>query len=110
MRGLLPAVVLHALWNGSGLNTVLAILLLGHIVLFFVVIRILRRMRRDEVDLVRRHLQKLAFTYNLSPIELDAYGDLRAIRSLRRRIPRRQRRAFDERRVMITKRALQERS
>jgi RsiW-degrading membrane proteinase PrsW (M82 family) len=110
MRGLLPAVVLHALWNGSGLNTVLAILLLGHIVLFFVVIRILRRMRRDEVVLVRRHLQKLAFTYNLSPIELDAYGDLRAIRRLRRRIPRRQRRAFDERRVMITKRALQERS
>ena len=110
MRGLLPAIALHASWNASGLNVVFAFLLLGHIALFFVVVRRLRRMRRDEIELVRRRLPELAFAHNLSPVELDAYGDLRATRRLRRGLPRKQRSAFDERRVMITKLALQEQS
>jgi len=42
----------------------------------------------------------------LSPLELDAYGDIRASRRLRRQLPRSQRAAFDERRVTITKMAL----
>ncbi len=107
VRGLLPAIALHAAWNASGLNVVFAFLLLGHIVLFFVMVR---RLRRDEVALVRSRLQQLAFANNLSPVELDAYGDLRATQRLRRELPRKQRPAFDERRVMITKLALQERS
>ena len=110
MRGLLPAIALHASWNASGLNVVFAFLLLGHIALFFVVVRRLRRMRRDEIELVRRRLPELAFAHNLSPVELDAYGDLRATRRLRRSLPRKQRPEFDERRVMITKLALQEQS
>lgn len=110
VRGLLPAIALHAAWNASGLNVGFAFLLLGHIVLFFVVVRRLRRMRRDEVALVRSRLQQLAFMHNLSPVELDTYGDLRATQRLRREIPRKQRPAFDERRLMITKLALQERS
>ena len=108
VRGLLPAMALHASWNASGLSVVFAVLLLGHIVLFFVVARRLRRMRRDEIELVRRRLPQLAFAHNLSPIELEAYGDLRATRRLRRSLPRKQRSAFDERRLMITKLALQE--
>jgi protease PrsW len=108
VRGLLPAIALHAAWNASGLNIVLAFLLLGHVVLFFVVVRRLQRMRHDEVALVRSRLQQLAFTHNLSPVELDAYGDLRATQRLRRGLPRKQRPAFDERRVMITKLALRE--
>lgn len=110
MRGLLPAIALHASWNASGLNVVFAFLLFGHIALFFVVARRLRRMRRDEIALVRRRLPELAFAQNLSPVELDAYGDLRATRRLRRSLPRKQRPGFDERRVMITKLALQEQS
>jgi RsiW-degrading membrane proteinase PrsW (M82 family) len=108
VRGLLPAMALHASWNASGLSVVFAVLLLGHIVLFFVVARRLRRMRRDEIELVRRRLPQLAFAHNLSPIELEAYGDLRATRRLRRSLPRKQRSAFDERRLMITKLALRE--
>ena len=108
VRGLLPAMALHASWNASGLSVVFAVLLLGHIVLFFVVALRLRRMRRDEIELVRRRLPQLAFTHSLSPIELEAYGDLRATRRLRRSLPRKQRSAFDERRLMITKLALRE--
>ncbi|MFM7308317.1 MAG: hypothetical protein ACKO2Q_10130, partial [Actinomycetota bacterium] len=65
-----------------------------------------RRMRRDEIVLVRSRLPQLAFTHNLSPLELDAYGDIRASRRLRRQLPRSQRKAFDERRVTVTKMAL----
>ena len=108
LRGLVPAIVLHASWNASGLSTVFAVLLLGHVVLFFVMVRRLRRMRRDEIALVRRRLPQLAFTHNMSPVELDAYGDLRATRRLRRQLPRHERAAFDERRVTITKLALQQ--
>ncbi|MBM3730249.1 MAG: PrsW family intramembrane metalloprotease [Actinobacteria bacterium] len=109
IRGLAPAMLLHAAWNASGLNSIFALLLLAHVVLFLVMVRRLRRMRRDEVALVRRRLVQLAFTHNVSPIELDTYGDLRATRHLRRQLPRSDRPAFDERRVMLTKLALHER-
>jgi RsiW-degrading membrane proteinase PrsW (M82 family) len=104
--GLLPAIALHASWNASGVNPVFSVLLLGHIALFFVVVRRLRRMRRHEIALVRQRLPQLAFAHNLSPVELDVYGDIRATRQLRRKLPRSQRAAFDERRVTITKLAL----
>ncbi|MFM9131638.1 MAG: PrsW family intramembrane metalloprotease [Actinomycetota bacterium] len=106
LRGLVLAVALHAAWNASGLSTVFAVLLLGQVVLFFLTVRRLRRMRNEEVIFVRNRLPDLAFAHNLSPVELDAYGDLRATRRLRREIPRGQRAAFDERRVMLTKLAL----
>ena len=108
MRGILPAIALHAAWNASGVDVVFAFLLLGHIALFFIVVRRLRRMRTEEITLVRSRLQQLAFTHNLSPVELEAYGDLRATQRLRRGLPRKDRPAFDERRLMITKLALQE--
>ncbi|NCV09628.1 MAG: hypothetical protein EBV66_04285 [Actinobacteria bacterium] len=83
-----------------------SVLLLGHIVLFVVLVFRLRRMRRSEVQLVRERLAQLAFAHNLSPIELDTYGDLRATARLRRHMSREQRRAFDERRLAVTKAAL----
>jgi len=110
LRGLVPAIVLHASWNASGLNAVFAFLLLGHIVLFFMVVRRLRRLRRDEITQVRLRLPQLALAHNVSPVELEVYGDIRATRRLRRRLPRKERPAFDERRLMLTKLALQKQS
>jgi RsiW-degrading membrane proteinase PrsW (M82 family) len=108
MRGLLLAMALHSSWNASGVNGFFAFLLLGHVVFFVIVVRRLRRMRREEITLVQSRLKQMAFTHQLSPVELEAYGDLRATRRLRQGLPRRERSAFDERRVMITKLALQE--
>ena len=108
VRGLFLAMALHASWNASGVNGYFAFLLLGHIVLFVIVVRRLRRMRREEIALVQSRLKQLAFTHQLSPVELESYGDLRATRRLRQGLPRKERPAFDERRVMITKLALRE--
>ena len=108
MRGLLLAMALHSSWNASGVNGFFAFLLLGHVVFFVIVVRRLRRMRREEITLVQSRLKQLAFRHQLSPVELEAYGDLRATRRLRQGLPRKERPAFDERRVMITKLALQE--
>ena len=108
VRGLFLAMALHASWNASGVNGYFALLLLGHIVLFVIVVRRLRRMRREEIALVQSRLKQLAFTHQLSPVELESYGDLRATRRLRQGLPRKERPAFDERRVMITKLALRE--
>lgn len=108
VRGLILAMALHASWNVSGVNGFFAFLLLGHIVLFVIVVRRMRRMRREEIAVVQSRLKQLAFTHQLSPVELEAYGDLRATRRLRQGLPRKERPAFDERRVMITKLALQE--
>ena len=108
MRGLLLAMALHSSWNASGVNGFFAFLLLGHVVFFVIVVRRLRRMRREEITLVQSRLKQMAFTHQLSPDELEAYGDLRATRRLRQGLPRKERPAFDERRVMITKLALQE--
>ena len=108
MRGLLLAMALHSSWNASGVNGFFAFLLLGHVVFFVIVVRRLRRMRREEITLMQSRLKQLAFAHQLSPVELEAYGDLRATRRLRQGLPRKERPAFDERRVMITKLALQE--
>ena len=55
MRGLLLAMALHSSWNASGVNGFFAFLLLGHIVFFVIVVRRLRRMRREEIALVTCH-------------------------------------------------------
>ena len=103
MRGLLIGIPLHASWNLAAVHPIFSVLLLGHIVLFFVLMRRLRRLRREEVAVVRSRLRQLAFSHNLSPLELEVYGDARATRQLRRDMSREQRRAFDERRATVTK-------
>jgi len=106
LRGLMIAIPLHATWNLGAVAPIFSILLLGHIVLFAVLMRRIRRMRRAEIAMVRERLPRLAFAYNLSPVELEVYGDLRATAKLRRQMSPSQRRAFDERRVAVTKAAL----
>jgi len=108
LRGLIPATLLHASWNATGVNESFAVLLLAHVVLFCVMARRLSRMRRNEIALVRQRLNGLAFSLNLSPLELSTYGDVRASRRLRRQLPRAQRSKFDERRVSVTKYALRD--
>lgn len=108
IRGILPAIALHASWNASALHVAFVALLLGHVALFLVLVHRLRRMRRDEVSRVRARLEQISLPAEVSDAELAAYGDLRATRVLRRKLSRSQRRAFDERRVMITKRALRD--
>lgn len=102
-RGLLIAIPLHASWNLGAAVPWLSFLLLGHVVLFVVLVRRLRRMRNEEMSIVRAQLNRLAFTHNLSPLELEVYGDARATRQLRRQLGRSERRAFDQRRALITK-------
>jgi RsiW-degrading membrane proteinase PrsW (M82 family) len=106
VRGLLVAIPLHATWNLGAVSPIFSVLLLGHIVLFVVLVRRIRRLRRAEVALVRERLPQLAFQYNLSPAELEIYGNLRATVRLRRQMTREQKRAFDRRRVAVTKAAL----
>lgn len=106
VRGLLVAIPLHASWNLGALSPVFSVLLLGHVALFVVLVRRIRRMRRAEIEIVRRRLPQLAFVYNLSPVELEVYGDLRATARLRRSMPRDRRREFDRRRLAVTKAAL----
>ena len=106
VRGLLVAIPLHATWNLGAVSSIFSVLLLGHIVLFVVLVRRIRRLRRAEVALVRERLPQLAFQYNLSPAELEIYGNLRATARLRRQMTREQKRAFDRRRVAVTKAAL----
>jgi RsiW-degrading membrane proteinase PrsW (M82 family) len=108
LRGLLLSMALHALWNAASLHAVFALLLFGQVALFVVVGWRLQRMRHAEIVRVRHHLPKLAFVYNVSPVELEVYGDLRATQRLRSKLTRKERSAFDARRVFITKRALQE--
>jgi hypothetical protein len=100
------AIPLHASWNLGAVSPIFSMLLLGHIVLFIVLMRRIRRMRRVEIAMVRHRLPQLAFAYNLSPVELEIYGDLRATAQLRRQMSRAQRRALDERRLAVTKAAL----
>jgi hypothetical protein len=108
LRGLLLSMALHASWNAASLHAVFALLLFGQVALFVVVGWRLQRMRHAEIVRVRHHLPKLAFVYNVSPVELEVYGDLRATQRLRSKLTRKERSAFDARRVFITKRALQE--
>ena len=106
VRGLVIGVILHSTWNLGAVAEVFSVLLIGHLVLFVVLIRRLRKLRRAEVALVRERLPQLAFAYNLSPVELEVYGDIRATAKLRRGLPAEQRKSFDERRVAVTKAAL----
>ncbi len=103
LRGLLVGIPLHASWNLAASVPALAFLLLGHVVVFFVLVRRLRRLRRDEIAMIRRRLNRLAFAHNLSPVELETYGDVRATKRFRRALTRDERRAFDARRASITK-------
>ena len=106
LKGLLIGIPLHAIWNGMTVYSPLAVLLIGHITLFIVMVVKLIRMRSREIEFLRSHISQLAFTYNLSPVELETFGNLKATRQIRRKLSRQDRRAFDVRRAQINRLAL----
>lgn len=85
------------------LYPLIRVLMIGHIVLFSVLVVKMTRLRRREIKFVRANVSKLAFTHNLSPIELEIFGDLKATRQARRKLSRLDRRSFDIRRTEITR-------
>jgi len=105
-RGLLIGIPLHASWNLFASVPLLSVLLLGHMAFFFVLVRRLRRLRSQEIAVIRSRLSRLAFTHNLSPLELEVYGDASATRRLRRTMSPTERRAFDQRRALVTRYAM----
>lgn len=106
LRGLFVAIPLHASWNLAASAPMLSFLLLGHVALFVILMRRLRRLRHKEILIVQSRLRQLAFTHNLSPLELEIYGDARATRRFRRGLARSERRAFDQRRALVTRYAM----
>ena len=106
LKGLLIGIPLHAIWNGMTIYSPLVFLLIGHIALFIVMVVKLVRMRRREIEFVRSHISQLAFTHNLSPVELETFGDLKATRQLRRKLSRQDRQSFDVRQTQINRLAL----
>lgn len=106
LKGLIIGIPLHAAWNTMTLNPVFAVLILGHIALFVVIVVKLKKMRRHEIEFVRSNVARLAFIHNISPLELEIFGDLKATRQMRRELPKKDRRAFEERRSQITRQTL----
>ena len=106
LKGLIIGIPLHAAWNTMTLNPVFAVLILGHIALFVVIVVKLKKMRRREIEFVRSNVARLAFIHNISPIELEIFGDLKATRQMRRALPKKDRRAVEERRSQITRQTL----
>ena len=106
LKGLIIGIPLHAAWNTMTLNPVFAVLILGHIALFVVIVVKLKKMRRREIEFVRSNVARLAFIHNISPLELKIFGDLKATRQMRRALPKKDRRAFEERRSQITRQTL----
>jgi len=106
LKGLIIGIPLHAAWNTMTLNPVFAVLILGHIALFVVIVVKLKKMRRREIEFVRSNVARLAFIHNISPLELEIFGDLKATRQMRRALPKKDRRAFEERRSQITRQTL----
>jgi len=103
LKGLLIGLPLHASWNAMVLYPPIRVLMIGHIVLFSVMVVKMTRLRRREIKFVRANVSKLAFTHNLSPIELEIFGDLKATRQARRKLSRLDRRSFDIRRTEIAR-------
>ena len=103
IKGLLIGIPLHASWNAMTIYPPLAVLIIGHITLFVIMAIKLARLRRREIQFVREHISKLAFTHNLSPIELEIFGNLKATRKMRRKLSKHERHAFDVRLIEITR-------
>jgi len=106
LKGLIIGIPLHAAWNMMTFNPVFAVLLIGHIGLFIVLVVKLKKMRQREIKFVKSNVAKLAFTHNISPIELEIFGNLKATRKMRQSLSKKDRRAFEERRSQITRQTL----
>lgn len=110
LKGLAIGIPLHAIWNAStlsgnmGIMVVVALVNLG---IFFAVTHRMVKTRRSEIEKVRNNIRSLAFTFNISPKELEIYGDLKLVKQFRKSMSTSDRREFDYRYSTIVGRLLE---
>jgi protease PrsW len=101
LPGLVIAVALHALWNGSALlgqdGTVGAVMIIVvvFVALFSVTTGLLVRERLRGRHAIAEMVPRIAPRYGLTQAELVAFSDWRRTLAIRRSLPRDQRRSFD---------------
>lgn len=102
-RGWIPAVALHAAWNGSltaasvtGESGIVLVAALAFVVIFIVtIVRVVRMRRREERAFVAT-VPLLIDRYALHPEEVRPYGRWRDVHRARRAVPRAARSHFDD--------------
>lgn len=107
--GLILAITLHALWNGATFllagdaAPIALVIALGFLGLFLVtaVMLVVGRLRARH-ELASR-VPQIAQRYGLTPSEVLTFSDWRRTLATRRRLPRRQRRAFDARHAAVSR-------
>lgn len=102
-RGWVPAVLLHAAWNGSltaasvtGETGIIAITALAFVAIFLVTIFQVVRMRRREERTFVAAMPLLIELYGLHPDEVHRYGRWREVHRARQALPRHHRADFDD--------------
>lgn len=109
-RGWVPAVALHAAWNGSlvaaAVTGDLQIVLLASLafvgVFLVTVIKVVRMRRREERAFVAA-MPALIARYALHPDEVERYGKWREVHRARRRLPKPERKHFDQRHAALAR-------
>lgn len=110
LKGLAIGIPLHAIWNASALSENTGILVAvasANLGIFFTVTYHIIKTRRAEIEKVRDNVRSLAFTFNISPKELEIYGDLRLVKQFRKSLSTSDRREFDYRYSTIVGRLLE---
>lgn len=102
-RGWVPAVLLHAAWNGSitaatvtGESGIVVVAALAFVAIFVVTIVQVVRMRRREERTFVAAVPLLIDRYGLHPDEVRRYGRWREVHRARQALPRHQRAEFDD--------------
>ena len=110
LKGLAIGIPLHAIWNASALSGSIGIVgtvALVNLVLFFTVTYRMVKARKIEITKVRNNIRSLAFTFNISPVELEMYGDLKLVKKFRKSLTKTNRRQFDYRYATIVNHLLE---
>jgi protease PrsW len=106
--GLLVAIVLHALWNGSTLLAedgplAMLVIVLAFVGLFAVTAILLVRERLRGREIIERQVPRIAQRYGLSEQEVAAFSNWRRKLAIRRTLPRPEKRAFDARHAAVAR-------
>jgi RsiW-degrading membrane proteinase PrsW (M82 family) len=109
-RGWVPAVALHAAWNGSitaasltGEAGIIAVAALAFVAIFVVtIVQVVRMRRREERSFVAA-VPLLIDRYALHPDEIRPYGRWREVHRARQALPREQRADFDDFRTALAR-------
>lgn len=110
LKGLAVGIPLHALWNASTVSenvVILGAVALVNLVIFFTVTYRMVKVRKTEITKVRNNIRSLAFTFNISPVELEMYGNLKLVKKFRKSLTKANRRQFDYRYSTIVGRLLE---